>query len=93
MRQPHHVRGGWQAVRHGPASGQYGHDLPTLSSGVTSHQPSKELRTSREGAAGPGEGKQLVILTARCLMCRMQNANAGQHPQSPAEWKSFPNER
>ena len=41
----------------------------------------------------PGKEKRLIILTARCLVHRMQNANAGKHPQSLREWKSFSNER
>lgn len=44
-------------IRHGPAGGQYGHDLSALSSGVTSHHSSKGLRTARGGGAGTRQGE------------------------------------
>ena len=80
-------------IRHGPAGGQYGHDLSAVSSGVTSHHSSKGLGTARKGGQEPGKETRLIILTVRCLVCRMQDANAGKHPQSLWEWKSFSNER
>lgn len=39
--------------------------------------PARDSGQTGKERQGPGKEKQLIILTARCLVCRMQNANTG----------------